>query len=921
MKYKIILFLILVGFKSSFAQISEGGIPLTYDRNVSSMFKKNKLKSTSSSVFGLTLPVIDNDSLQAFANAQALDNGHYEGKHYGKIFKTRIDLLNDGEYTELKDGTKIWLLKIQSPTAFGIQLYFEKFHIPDEAKLYIYNEDRTMKLGAFTSNNHRPGFRFGTQPVTGNTVFLEYSEPVGTKRNGIVIIDEIVHIFNDFLYKGPWANDYDNSCLINISCSLGHGWENESRAICLILTKSIDPSTKEISWTSLCTGTLINNNPTFNRRPLILTARHCGIGYRELSLTNEVADWVFMFNHQTVGCNDNGSALSQNISTSSVYGSQPLVQSSENELDYLIVETYATKDQIEEYNVAYAGWESREAEGAASFGTYCIHHIRGDVKKISKDNYYPVSDNQHWNLTFDQGTVSFGSSGAPVFNDDHRIIGIIQGSKNTPPQNACDDPDHDISVPKFSSMYSGSNSLQSLLGISVGYCDTHLGPSNHCYNGVKDYDETGIDCGGSCADCSSQSSDLDLSILTSPLRVSPGSNVTFSASSSNAFGNLYCYWIVNTEEGDLDVMCNANSDLNCHASNSNPTQSFYFGNAGNYRVTLWANDEVGKQGYKNFILNVSDPTNSCVDVDFWNSECKDIRVFAKGSNIQMKDYAFAESCKLPPDYTRLKYHGIKAIKWYYDEILSNSYDFDKSTNHQTWFVGDKVYWPGNNPGCFSLNTAGEHTIKLVAYPGQLISSSFVQASPSSSISKKIYVVDCNGTTNILNGSILNDANGYIIDGTILISPEGAGINVNSGEQLTIDSYNKVILKPNTGGIHFKSGSSVKIVAKDCPDPDCNCTPLKSTRIENNLLENKNILNREVIVYPNPVDNYAVIELGKLYEHVFEIQLVDSSGKIIFNQDCNFEPIVYLNMDGLIHGMYYVKIKYQEGTVVKKLIKN
>ena len=295
------------------------------------------------------------------------------------------------------------------------------------------------------------------------------------------------------------------------------------------------------------------------------------------------------------------------------------------------------------------------------------------------------------------------------------------------------------------------------------------------------------------------------------------------------------------------------------------------------------------------------------------------RVFAKGTNLEIQDYAYTTSCKLPPYYTQLKYHGISSIKWYFNSQLVETFNFDKATNYQNCFVGDKCYYPGYSPGCFSLNSVGEHIIKLEAYPGRLISSSFVPATPPSSISKEIYVVDCNGINNITSQSTLDGFNGYIIDGNITIKPLTGVIDVNSGEKLTIDTYNKATFESTSGTIHFKSGSSVKIVAKDCPSVDCDCDPLKSALIKDNSIQS--LFNDHVIVYPNPVDDYAVINLGEIYENVSEIKLVDLSGKIIYNQDCNFEPIVYVNMNGLIQGMYFVHIKCEDGMVVKKIIKN
>ena len=48
-----------------------------------------------------------------------------------------------------KSGT-IWRMKIESDSAYSIQLILRKFFIPYGAKLFVYNENFTQIAGAFT---------------------------------------------------------------------------------------------------------------------------------------------------------------------------------------------------------------------------------------------------------------------------------------------------------------------------------------------------------------------------------------------------------------------------------------------------------------------------------------------------------------------------------------------------------------------------------------------------------------------------------------------------------------------------------------------------------------------------------------------------------------------------------------------------
>ena len=79
--------------------------------------------------------------------------------------------------------------------------------------------------------------------------------------------------------------------------------------------------------------------------------------------------------------------------------------------------------------VTYLGWNRT----GPITNTTSIHHPAGDVMKISVDNDAPAittflsGNNAHWRTDFDIGTVQGGSSGAPLFDQNHRVIGQLHG--------------------------------------------------------------------------------------------------------------------------------------------------------------------------------------------------------------------------------------------------------------------------------------------------------------------------------------------------------------------------------------------------------------------------------------------------------------------------------------------------------------
>jgi hypothetical protein len=95
-------------------------------------------------------------------------------------------------------------------------------------------------------------------------------------------------------------------------------------------------------------------------------------------------------------------------------------------------------DPITHNNAAFFGWDRTGNNPSSGTG---IHHPAGMVMKISFDDnsltpnsssilwddwtYSPV--NSHWVVGLDNGTVEHGSSGSPLFDQNHRVVGQLHG--------------------------------------------------------------------------------------------------------------------------------------------------------------------------------------------------------------------------------------------------------------------------------------------------------------------------------------------------------------------------------------------------------------------------------------------------------------------------------------------------------------
>ena len=155
------------------------------------------------------------------------------------------------------------------------------------------------------------------------------------------------------------------------------------------------------------------NNTAQDGTPYFLTANHC------LGNPN---NWTYVFNHEIEGCTGN----TNNAPTSDVISGGTL-QASNAGSDFALVELSETPPAS--YNVQYAGWD---ASGVVPANLTGIHHPSGDVKKICFDEDNPASQNVAgaavWYISeWEEGVTEPGSSGSPLFDENHRIVGQLYG--------------------------------------------------------------------------------------------------------------------------------------------------------------------------------------------------------------------------------------------------------------------------------------------------------------------------------------------------------------------------------------------------------------------------------------------------------------------------------------------------------------
>ena len=393
---KSLLFIITIFIAvTTFSQINTGGTPISFDKNLKSILKQK--------IDVKTMPYVDVNKLKT---EDIVNDTKDQPWRFGQNIPVDFGLNNSGTWDLLPNGDKLWRLMIYSKGALTINLTFNEYKLPKGAKLFIYNAQHTDIIGAFTYKNNQNDGVFAATLVKGDAMIIEYYEPANVAFKGKLHLFRVTHGYRgveDFTYK---SFGQSGSCNNNVACPEAAGWDNEINSVCMLVSGS----------NGFCSGVLINNTNQ-DGTPYILTANHC---------YSNPSSWIFWFNWQSSTCANPSTSPSHDDISGAV------LKARNSASDFCLVQMNQMPPQS--YGVYYAGWDNRDIADSSSV---CIHHPHGDIKKITFDYDSCVSSDydpspyladSHWRIiAWDDGTTEPGSSGSPLFNQDHHIIGQLHG--------------------------------------------------------------------------------------------------------------------------------------------------------------------------------------------------------------------------------------------------------------------------------------------------------------------------------------------------------------------------------------------------------------------------------------------------------------------------------------------------------------
>ncbi|WP_343635114.1 T9SS type A sorting domain-containing protein [Fluviicola sp.] len=329
---------------------------------------------------------------------------------FGKELPVNINFMTTAEIKTLPNGTVVRQLKIKSPGALSLNLIFDAFQLSENARLYLSDGDKKEFIGAHTSLNNNENHVLGTELIHDDVVVIELQEPANEAGTSQLHIGTVVHGYFD-LESEVKALGSSGNCEYDVNCPIGAGWENQRNAVAMM-----------VNGGGFCTGSLINNT-SGTIIPYFLSANHCG---------TTPASWVFRFRWERTAanaiCATANNTSNNGPTTMNINGGT--LRANYSPSDFTLTELNSAPNPA--WGVYYNGFNATNVPATSAVG---IHHPAGDIKKISFENtplisttFGPSPADSHWGVTsWDNGVTEGGSSGSPLFDQNHRTVGQLHG--------------------------------------------------------------------------------------------------------------------------------------------------------------------------------------------------------------------------------------------------------------------------------------------------------------------------------------------------------------------------------------------------------------------------------------------------------------------------------------------------------------
>jgi hypothetical protein len=146
---------------------------------------------------------------------------------FGEEYAVNLNVL-DISNPIIDNGSYTYLLGVSSPRAYGIGFIFDDFYLSENSTLFIYDQERTMFLGSFTSENNKDSFILPTGITKGDQVIIEVNIPEDELGITRLNIGSLIHDYEDIMgYFNESSNSNREDCNINVACPEGDNFQDQ----------------------------------------------------------------------------------------------------------------------------------------------------------------------------------------------------------------------------------------------------------------------------------------------------------------------------------------------------------------------------------------------------------------------------------------------------------------------------------------------------------------------------------------------------------------------------------------------------------------------------------------------------------------------------------------------------------------------